>query len=646
MLKDTSSSQRCENQLVTASNEYLLSDDSSSQMCEYQLVTANKNTIEFVDESESMSDNDALRDERMTSVNLASNVDAMNIESSKGQLGTLTTPRKLKKKKLPAYKIRKIARNSGKSYFDKRGKFISEKAFKYQHCRCRYKCKEFNAEQRTEVFQQFWKSANWQSQTNFISSSVKVFNPKRRSVENSRKKLSRSYFLHDLQVCKLVYLNTLGISNTRVDYALKKCKLGISSPDKRGMHPSNRTSLDQISNIREFLDKVAKYKSHYSTSQKQYFSPDLNKRKLYQKYKEHQQDSSRKCVSSPVFCKVLSAYNVGFYLPKTDTCQQCDALAVQLKSLSGEEKILCQEKLNKHHERAEQARTKLREATLQSKEDKSVLTFTFDMQKVHSLPHMQTSVVYYKRQLSVFNLGINTCSTNQGHMAMWTENEGKRGANDVCSALSAYLNSIDTQDVKKIYSFSDTCGGQNRNKTLLSFCMWVCDYFKIDEWEHIYLESGHSYLPNDRDFSVIEKHLKSSRCPIYSKNGWFDLVLNSSLKTPFKVIDMRDKFYQFDQLAKCRSFNKSKTNDANPFNFLKLKAFTVKKQSDIVRYRTQDSGNQVFELRYPMENPSPQLIKCEYDQLKISKDKFEDLLSLLKYIPPAEHSFYQNLAHN
>ena len=37
---------------------------------------------------------------------------------------------------------------------------------------------------------------------------------------------------------------------------------------------------------------------------------------------------------------------------------------------------------------------------------------------------------------------------------------------------------------------------------------WFCNNFPVIEWQHSYLEPGHTFLPNDRDFGMIEKKTK------------------------------------------------------------------------------------------------------------------------------------------
>ena len=440
----------------------------------------------------------------------------------------------------------------------------------------------------------------------------------------------------------------MNISNCRLNYCInKKSNAGQISPDKRGKTTPNKTTALLIRRIVEFLDKIPKYKSHYSDSKKQYFSPDLNRQKLYDMYKENQQTAGRSFCSKPVFCKELSSYNIGFYVPKTDTCLICDEAALKGKYLETEdEKLELHKKLTEHHARAEQARQCLRETTCEAKGNRSLIAFTFDMQSTKPIPKLNTSVVFYKRQLWVYNLGIHTLHDDQGIMAMWTENEGKRGSKEVCSAILAFLKNVDLQNVRKIRTFSDCCGGLNRNKTIISFFMWVCDNFDVEEWEHIYMESGHSYLPNDRDFGLIEKKCRTNSCYIYTKEDMIKLVAETMVRRPFKVINMRNKFVNIEDVLNSRSYNNKKTNDSTKFNFLKLKSFSVRKNSSIVRYTTDASPHHSFEWDFPyiQENKSLELAEQEVIN-PISKEKYDDLISILPLVPSIHQHFYKNLHH-
>lgn len=331
-------------------------------------------------------------------------------------LGLSLSPAKLTKtKSTPKYKLRKAARDAGQGYFTLNGKYVMEKIFTYITCSCRNACKHVSAEDRSAIFKQFWGMKNWQAQSNFIAQTVTLSTPKISRVLNSRKKNTRTYLMSGKKVCQLVYLRTLGISQKRVDFCLnKKSRNCMCSPDKRGNSTPNRTSDGKISNVKAFLDVIPKYESHYTTTKKKYFPAHLTKKKLYDMYT--QQILLIDKVSFPIFCKVMVQYDVSIYRPKADSCQRCDAFNVKLKCVQEEERSEMIKILNNHQNRAAAVRLDLRNATKDAKTNTNLLVFTFDMQKTQPLPAINTSVAFYKRQLWIYNVGINRCHDNQGYM--------------------------------------------------------------------------------------------------------------------------------------------------------------------------------------------------------------------------------------
>lgn len=559
------------------------------------------------------------------------------------QLGVAPSPLSERKKKSNS-DSRKQLRQNGKEYFTAKGKYCGEKKIRIISCSCTYKCKEININERRSIFKRFWELGNWQCQSNFIISCVNLVKPKRSYVNNSRKTITREFMLNGKRVCKNVFLATLGISNKRLDYVLrKKCSNNMCSPDKRGkMTSGNKTKVEHHELVINFLDVIPKYSSHYTNSDKKYFSPDLSIPKLFDLYC-HWCRKEKKCsmiVSKNIFNKIFKSYNIGIYVPRTDTCKTCDQFQVELgrSTIDENEKNLILINKNSHHARATFVRDKLNTATALSKVTGSLLVFTFDMEKTQPFPKMNTSVVFYKRQMWMYNLGIHTCHDSQGYMCMWTENQGKRGANEVCSSIYKFINTIDHTKYEKILTFSDACGGQNRNKLVITFMMWICDNYNFESWEHFFLESGHSYLPNDRDFAHIEKKMKKETC-IYHPDQMFEIVQKSRVTQPYKVIPMENNFFDFTEIKNARKFDNQKTD----FDFRRLKSFFVNRHSDQITFKRGDSETTFEFICQKKRNvPTPQ---SQTEPPKISKPKYDDVMSLLNLIPPEYHQYYTSLQH-
>lgn len=101
---------------------------------------------------------------------------------------------------------------------------------------------------------------------------------------------------------------------------------------------------------------------------------------------------------------------------------------------------------------------------------------------------------------------------------MWYETTGGRGSQEVLSCLYYNIKSSVPEDVNTLYTFSDSCTGQNRNWIMFHFTMYIVNSVpNLSEVIVCYLVSGHSFLPNDSDFSDITKSQNKKRVYLYSR---------------------------------------------------------------------------------------------------------------------------------
>ena len=465
--------------------------------------------------------------------------------------------------------------------------------------------------------------------------------------EEKQRQKTLHYFLNGKQVCKNVFMKTLSITRSRIAYLFNtKNKHSIVSPDKRGKSiPVNKTNEETISRITKFLNDIPKFTSHYSSSERLYFHPTLTWKKIFEQYCL---ENPNHCVSFYIFKREIEKYNVKIYLPKKDTCSQCDQNNAKLKGeLSEEERRNVIASSEMHKKRAEYARKILKEKELESRSPNSkLLCLTFDLEKTQPIPYLNTSVVFYKRQMWFYNLGINTRHDNKAYMCVWQETDGKRGSNEVASSLNEFLKTIDLSKYDHIHSFSDGCGGQNRNKTMVAFFMHICQTTHIETWTHSFLESGHSFLPNDTDFGKIEK-AKNKNLNIFTANEWKDIIKQCN----FNVIEMKGKFLEFSDLQKYHTYRKANADDEK-FMWSHLKWMRVSKtDKSILEYKTtNDPVANTKKIDFSKRgsqtiNRSFQL-KCLYqDPIKLSLEKFKDIQSLLPYVPQIHLPYFQNLPH-
>lgn len=112
---------------------------------------------------------------------------------------------------------------------------------------------------------------------------------------------------------------------------------------------------------------------------------------------------------------------------------------------------------------------------------------------------------------------------------MYDETVAKKGANEVISFLDHYITNILSQNVKKLYIFSDNCCAQNKNNVMVRYLAGLCKIQKFEFIIHRFPEPGHSFLPCDRSFGIIEKKKRLVE-RIYLPQKYKKIVESSALR--------------------------------------------------------------------------------------------------------------------
>ena len=130
-------------------------------------------------------------------------------------------------------------------------------------------------------------------------------------------------------------------------------------------------------------------------------------------------------------------FDLTFGTPRTDTCKTCDFYKVRVESVADDESELMQVQgeWDLHKRKAERAYQSLREDIALSQSDSNYDLLTFDLEQALPTPVLTTSVVFYKRQLWTYNLGIHDGRTGSACMHTWHEGIASRGSNEVASCL-------------------------------------------------------------------------------------------------------------------------------------------------------------------------------------------------------------------
>jgi hypothetical protein len=527
------------------------------------------------------------------------------------------------------------------------------------HCQCTLKCSEQIMEDRQrQLHSNFYATADWAMQSAYVAGHVRVSSKTRTYTvsESSRRSNSLKYFLSDsdgldIHVCKAFFKGVIGVSDGRISRVLKKKVNGTPLTDNRGNHvPHNKTSDAELQYVREFIGKFPTYTSHYSRKKnpnRSYLTPDMNISKMYELLKGQYREDRPLCepIIEHVFRYIFNhEVNLHFHAPLQDTCKTCDTMNAKIKACDTEND-LCKLKfeLEIHQRKADSARTSLQEDTARSKIlENDITVLTFDLQKTLPTPVLSTGICYYKHQLWTYNLGIHCMNNDVGYMYVWDESEASRGPEEIASALLYHIK----KHVKttNLICYSDCCGGQNRNIKMA--LMWnnvvLSDETIVNNIDNKFLIPGHTYLPNDQDFGLIEKN-KKYHSDIFVPTDWIRVIQSAKKRKPEFIVTKLTKsdFFATKQLEE-NSTNRKTDENGQKVMWLKIHwlhfnklhpyridfKYCVNEDAPFMsvdvgkrkRGRQQDITNVALSLLYP-------------DGKRISKAKILDLKSLMPFVP-------------
>ncbi|XP_044744281.1 uncharacterized protein LOC123306370 [Coccinella septempunctata] len=369
---------------------------------------------------------------------------------------------------------RKYLRASGQSYTNVKGETVRAKIFFPADNCCKLECfKVIGPEIQTDIHNKFYGLANFDAQTGYIFSQVKVkpvarhYSSTAASSTNKSKYLTREYYLpnsegSDVRICKNFFKKILMVSDGKIDRTLKK-----------------------IESVCDFIRSFPTYISHYSRNKtdRKYLSPDLNIRILYTEYKK----KTANPVSEFKFRDVFNTkFDLHFHPPIVDSCKTCDSLQNKIKYEVDEgKKQQLNFQLELHQRKAQQLRDAMNKDAGISKDEVTVIAF--DLMKTLPTPVISTGITYYKRQLWTYCLGVHNLQSTEATMFVWDESIASRGAQEIGSCLMNYIrHNVKT---KKVIMYSDGFGGQNRNIKMALICQYMAQSqeFEVDEIQHNFL---------------------------------------------------------------------------------------------------------------------------------------------------------------
>lgn len=462
-------------------------------------------------------------------------------------------------------------------------------------------------------------------------------------------------------MCKKAFCSVHGVGAGRVDRIAAHIPQNVTCPsDRRGKHGNRPNAIPQ--ELKEAIDQhirsFPKRSSHYSRSKnikRSYLSPDLSVKKMHELYLEKHEPESYLLLIGGKHCRprvtydfyyryFLTNFRLSFGSPRSDTCNTCDMLRKKIDCAANADiKGMAVQEKESHILNADAFYATLSQLTNEAKENNDIEVLSFDYEQNLPLPLVPSGSVFYSRQLWMYNFCIHSGTTGISHFYMYDETLARRGPSEVVSFLHHYLDHYLSPDVRKLYLFSDNCGGQNKNKTMMQFLYTLTRSGYFDKVVHKFPEPGHSFLPCDRCFGLIEKK-KRQREHLYLPEEWKSLVRNTSRM--FVVVDV-DQHMILKYTDHLRPFFKTTIRKGRePFMLSKYRSIEYSASScDIMCSKEQlNSVGTAFIIQKTDDIISFPEDLLYSSPLPLKTAKYKDVKDLaLKFVPLNDMCFYDNL---
>lgn len=214
-------------------------------------------------------------------------------------------------------------------------------------------CKKLSDSDRCQIFRHFWR-LEWKEKKKFVKSLIDSVPAKRRRTSHkgdlSRKGDSKCYHLNlnseKVQVCRVTFLNTLGIKE-----AMVRCWLAKETKPKSPKVPLKSLNVVEYIETLPKIDPKCQFCANLGSNIK-YIDLDVkNQFQLYNVYQRDMADKGISPASRKTFAKILSRKNLRIFKPKhqRDVCdlvkqhnninfgfegQKCDGFYYEVSNLN------------------------------------------------------------------------------------------------------------------------------------------------------------------------------------------------------------------------------------------------------------------------------------------------------------------------
>ena len=221
---------------------------------------------------------------------------------------------------------------------------------------------------------------------------------------------------------------------------------------------------------------------------------------------------------------------------------------------------------------------------------------TIDLQQQQPCPKMPVTKPYYTSKLWFVHFCVFDLTKDKAHMYMWDETVAKRGPNEISSCILRWLEhvrEVEVEEITALQVFADNCASQNENIFNVQIFLQQIQNKLLCRVDMIFLISGHSFMPCDRDSELLRNCLGIMDASVVFLNTLKSskgFAKKKKKKIQYQVHEMqRQHFYDVKALEKY-------VTNRSAGHLLKAKQFVIK-TSDMEGFIIKNN----YSVRYFLE---------------------------------------------
>ena len=151
----------------------------------------------------------------------------------------------------------------------------------------------------------------------------------------------------------------------------------------------------------------------------------------------------------------------------------------------------------------------------------------------------QLGGTYFLQMRTFLLFGVYSALENSQVCYTYDEREAGKGANEVISFLHNFLSTRSIQS-PNIRIHADNCRGQNKNKFVMWYLVWLAATGRVKRVEYKFMIKGHTQFIVDSNIGHIKRELR--RSDVFCMEHWKQVIERSAVINKARVIDGNDVY--------------------------------------------------------------------------------------------------------